>query len=105
MQNVPQWKKTLRMVIEEYTWDYVKELLKIQITKTETNTHYEFVVYIPCFDSRCRITICKKDYYHEWVWYDATPEDSISQIVIKSFNIEAYLGVSIRDYREKKQII
>jgi hypothetical protein len=105
MQNVPQWKKTLRMVIEEYTWDYVKQLLKIDIQKSETDTHYKIVVYIPCFDSKCGITYCKKDYYQDWVWYDATPEESISRIIIKSFNLEAWLGVKIRDYREKKEII
>ncbi len=104
MQNVPQWKKTLRMIIEEYTWDYVKQLLRIDIQKTETDTHYKFVVYIPCFDSRCGVTINKKDYYYEWVWYDATPEESISRIVITSFKLEDYLGVTIRDYREKKEI-
>lgn len=89
---------------EVYTWEYVKQLLKIEIKQSETDTHYEFRVYIPCFDSRCRITICKKNYYHEWVWYDATPEESISRIVIKSFNLESALGVRIKDYREKKQI-
>lgn len=104
MQSVQQWKKTLHMVIEEYTWEYVKQLLKIEIKQTEDDKYYEFVVYIPCFDSKCRIMICKKDYYHEWVWYDATPEESISRIVIKSFNIENYLGTRIRDYRTTKEI-
>ena len=92
------------MVSEEYTWEYVKQLLKIDIQQKETDNHYEFRVYIPCFDSRCRITKCKKDYYNDWVWYDASPEESISRIIIKSFNLESALGVRIRDYREKKEI-
>lgn len=92
------------MEYREYTWDYVKKLLKIDIQKSETDTHYKFIVHIPCFESKCGITICKKDYYQEWVWYDATPEESISRIIIKSFNLEAWLGVKIRDYRENKQI-
>ena len=83
------------MVYSEYTWDYVKELLKIDIQQTETDTHYIFTVYIPCFDEGGYIEICKKDFYFKWVFYDASPEDEIIDIVIKAFNLEAWLSTKI----------
>jgi hypothetical protein len=92
---IPQQTHTRSM-----TWEEVKKLLKIDIKQRETDNHYEFNVYIPSFDSRARMTISKKDYYHEWVWYDATPEDTISWMVVKSFKLEDWLGVNIIDYRK-----
>lgn len=78
-----------------YTWDYVKELLKIQIDQEETDTHYRFRIYIPCFDKGGSMEICKKDFYFKWVFYNATPEDEVIETIIRAFNLEAWLATKI----------
>jgi hypothetical protein len=88
------------MVSEEYTWEYVKQLLKIEFEETETETHYQCIVHIPSFDKKSIITLCKSDYSHYDMLKPSLEEYPFKKhainAIINGFKLEDWLNVKIK---------